>query len=135
MESVNRADFLAVPRTAVLATVSAQGDARAAPVWFMFQDGHFTVLTGRNSAKRRNVTRTGRATLCIDEREEPYRYVIAEGPVTVSDTVSYDERMALQGWYRGEEAARRIVDRGGHENLVKLTLTPDRWRYRLVDEE
>lgn len=135
MESVSRTDFLAVPRTAVLATVSAQGQAHAAPVWFQYRDGTFTVLTYRNSAKHRHLLRSGRATLCVDEREEPYRYVIVEGPVTVEDTVSYEERLALQSWYRGEDVARRLISPGGEKNLVRVTLAPERWRYRNVTED
>ncbi|MFN8558409.1 MAG: hypothetical protein U0531_14050 [Dehalococcoidia bacterium] len=67
------------------------------------------------------------APLCIDERDGSLRYVTAEGPVTVQDSVSYEERLALHTHYRGPERAKEIVDRGGHERMVLLVLTPERW--------
>ena len=56
-----------------------------------------------------------------------FRYVTAEGPVSVEDPVTYDQRLALHTHYRGAEAARKIVDRGGHEGMVTLVLRPERW--------
>lgn len=119
--------FLREPRTAVLATVNPQGRAHAVPVWFRWDGEAFRIITGRGSTKHRNIGRTGRATLCVDERDGRFRYVMVEGSVSVVDPVSYEERLALHTLYRGEEAARRIVDRGGHEGMVLLMLRPERW--------
>jgi hypothetical protein len=47
--------------------------------------------------------------------------------VRVQDSVSYNERLALHTHYRGAEAARRIVDAGGHERMVILMLHPEHW--------
>jgi hypothetical protein len=63
----------------------------------------------------------------VDERDGSLRYVSAEGPITVQDSVSYDERLALHTLYRGAEAARQVVDRGGHERMVLLVLRPEHW--------
>lgn len=122
-----REAFVRQPHTAVLATAWHNGRIHAVPVWYRYNDGVFTILTERGSQKARNVERTGRATLCIDEREGTYRYVTIEGPARVADTVTYEERLALHRLYRGEAEARRIVDAGGHERLVKIVLTPERW--------
>ena len=119
--------FLKQPRTAVLATNGRDGRVHAVPVWYSWDGEVFRVITERGSAKHRNAVRGGRATLCIDERDGPYRYVTAEGPVTVQDAVSYDERLALHTLYRGAEAAKQVVDRGGHERMVMLILRPERW--------
>lgn len=127
MTESEREAFVARPLTAVLATVGPGGRVHAVPVWYRFAGGAFIILTERGSQKARNVERTGRATLCIDERDGAIRYLSAEGAARIEDPVSYDERLALHVIYRGEEGARRVVDRGGHERMVKIVLTPERW--------
>jgi len=123
----DRAAFLSQPRTAVLATTRGNGQVHAVPVWYAFDGEAFRIITARGSVKHRNAARSGRATLCVDERDGAYRYVMAEGPVTVQDSVTYDERLALHTLYRGAERAKEIVDRGGHEKMVLLVLRPERW--------
>ncbi|MFN0146350.1 MAG: PPOX class F420-dependent oxidoreductase [Dehalococcoidia bacterium] len=123
----DRTAFLSEPRTAVLSTVDAKGRAHAVPVWFRYVDGTFRIITDRGSAKTRNIERTGRASLCVDEREGAFRYVTGEGPAAVEGAVSYEERLALHTHYRGAEAAKRIVDGGGHERMVIIVVRPERW--------
>lgn len=127
MTSDERDAFLRTPRTAVLATTRRDGRVHAVPVWFAWDGEVFRIITERGSVKHRNVVRDGRATLCIDERDGAFHYVTAEGDVTIQDPVSYDERLALHTHYRGPEAAKTIVDRGGHERMVLLLLRPERW--------
>jgi PPOX class probable F420-dependent enzyme len=127
MTSDERAVFLRTPRTAVLATSGRDGRLHAVPVWYSWDGTAFRIITERGSVKHRNVERTPRASLCIDERDGSIRYLTAEGTVAVQDPVSYDERLALHTLYRGPEKAKEIVDRGGHERMVLLILTPERW--------
>lgn len=122
-----RDELLARPLTAVLATAWTRGRIHAVPVWYGYQDGAFRIITERGSQKHRNAVRGGRATLCVDEREPPFLYVTAEGPVSVVDPVTYEQRLALHIHYRGEAAAHRIVDQGGHEKMVMLVLRPEHW--------
>jgi PPOX class probable F420-dependent enzyme len=131
MNAEEREAFLWEPRNAVLATTTPDGLIQAAPVWFIYADGAFRIITERGSARHRNVERSGRAALCVDNGR--FSYVSAEGPVSVQDTVSYEERLALHTRYRGPEAARQIVDRGGHERMVMLLLRPERWFSRARD--
>lgn len=127
MDSNERESFLTEPRTAVLATTSPGGTAHAVPVWFRYCDGSFRIITGRGSQKHKNIERTGRATLCVDERDGSFRYITVEGPVRVVDTVTADERLALFTHYRGRDRAEKVVAKGGHEQMVLLLLTPERW--------
>lgn len=127
MDSTERESFLSEPRTAVLATTGRDGMAHAVPVWFRYCEGTFRIVTGRGSQKHKNIERTGRATLCVDERDGSLRYVTVEGRVRVVDTVTADERLALYTHYRGRDRAEKAVARGGHEKMVLLLLTPQRW--------
>jgi len=128
MDEAQRLQLLVAPRTAVLATQWTGGRVHQAPVWYLYEDGVIKVITGRGSQKHRNVARSGRATLCVDEREDGrFRYVMAEGPCTVVDPVTYEQRLALHQHYRGDEAAQKVVGQGGHEAMVLLVLRPERW--------
>lgn len=127
MSPEERDRFLSTARTAVLSTLDPQSRLHAVPVWFRYADGAFRIITERGSAKHRNVVRTGRASLCIDERAGQMSFVSGEGPVDVVDEVTFEERLALHTLYRGEDAARVIVERGGHERMVLLILRPEGW--------
>ncbi len=127
MEVEERTAFVNRPMTAVFSTVDARGRPHAVPVWYAYRNGVFEIFTDRNSQKHRNVVATGRASLCIDERDGAYRHVTAEGPCSVQDPVTKEERLRLHLLYRSAEAARTIVDRGGHEKMVILRLKPERW--------
>jgi len=126
MNEQERDELLRAPRTAVLASLGRDGRVHAVPVWYLYEAGVFRIITGRGSVKHRNVERSGRATLCVAE-PGTLRYVTAEGPVTVADTVTRERRLELWGRYRGLQRAREVVDAGGHEAMVLLTLTPERW--------
>ena len=127
MQPAERDVFLREPHTAVLATVSRNGRVHAVPVWYLWDGAAFRIITERDSVKHRNARRAGRASLCVDQREGGFRYVTAEGSVSVRENVSYQERLDLHSHYRGAEAARRVVDRGGHERMVLLVLQPENW--------
>jgi PPOX class probable F420-dependent enzyme len=131
MSPEERDAFLQEPRNAVMSTVDPDGRIQTAPMWFIYAGGEFRIITERGSARHRNVERSGRAALCIDNGR--FTYVSAEGPITVQNSVSYEERLALHTRYRGAEAARKIVDRGGHEHMVMLILRPERWYSRARD--
>ena len=117
--------YLSEARNAILATVGADGRVHAVPVWVRYEGGAFEIITERGSVKHRNAANARRAAICIDDGK--FAYVSAEGPVEVQDPVSYEERLALHTHYRGAEAAKRIVDQGGHERMVILRLRPERW--------
>jgi PPOX class probable F420-dependent enzyme len=124
MTPEERNAFLSEARTAVLATVDAKGRTHAVPVWYLWRDGAFRIITDRGSQKHRNAVRAGRASLTI---VDGYRYASAEGSVSVQDPISLDDRLALHVAYRGEDGARKAVADGRHAQMVILVLKPERW--------
>jgi PPOX class probable F420-dependent enzyme len=126
MTPEQREAFVARPLPAIIATVDAHGRAHAVPVIYLYENGEFMVITERNSPKVRNAARTGRATLCIDDRAA-FRYVTVEGPVRVVDPVTYETRLRLHTHYRGREAALKATADGAHDRMVALIITPERW--------
>lgn len=127
MDQTARDLFVRQPQTAVIATVGKNGRIHAVPIWYLYEDGSFLILTERGSVKHRNAVRGGRATICIDERDGGFRHVTAEGPVTVNDPVTFEERLRLHTHYRGAERAQTIVAAGGHGRMVQLVLRAERW--------
>ncbi len=126
MTPAEREAFVQRPLPATIATVDAKGRAHAVPVIYLYEDGKFLVITERHSPKVRNAAQTGRATLCIDDRPA-FRYVTVEGPVAVMDPLDYETRLRLHTHYRGPEAALKATADGGHERMVALVITPERW--------
>ena len=127
MDDAARSAFLDQPLTAVLSTLNRDGSIHAAPVWYWYAEGKLFIITGRGSQKHRNAVRSGRATLCIDQRDGGMRYLTAEGSVTVIDRVTRAERLALHTRYVGAERAARRTAGNEHEEMVQLVLTPERW--------
>ncbi len=78
MTPEERLTFVAGPRTAVFSTLTPAGRIHAVPVWYRWDGERFRVITGRDSAKVRNLRANPRASLCIDDREGGVmRYVTA----------------------------------------------------------
>jgi PPOX class probable F420-dependent enzyme len=127
MDEKARDLFLRQPDTGVFSTVDRRGCVHSVPVWFRWDGEAARIVTGRDSVKIRNLRRTGRASLCVDRRQGMMRYVTIEGPVEIVDPLTKDERLALRAHYQGEEAARAVVDKGGHETMVLLLLRPEKW--------
>ena len=51
----DRDAFLREAHIAVLATRGADGRPHAAPIWYLYEDGVFVMITGRRSTKARNI--------------------------------------------------------------------------------
>jgi len=71
-------------RTGKLATVRADGSPHVAPVWFLLDGDDLIFTTGSSSVKGRNLTRDPRFTLCVDDDQAPYAFVILRGTVELS---------------------------------------------------
>jgi PPOX class probable F420-dependent enzyme len=111
-------------RTAVLATVRADGRPHAAPVWFDLDGDTIHFTTGEDTAKGRNMRRDPRVSLCIDEEEPPFHFVIIEGTAELTaedpDLLHWATRIGgrYMGADRAEEYGRRNAVSG--ELLVRV---------------
>ena len=120
--------FLRSPvRPGILATVRADGRAHAAPVWFdVDDDGSIVFNTGEDTVKGRNLRRSGRASLCVQDDQPPFSFVTVEGPVTFEDDLDLVRTWAARigGRYMGADRAEAYGARNGvpGELLVRLAL-------------
>ena len=101
------AAFLTEPHLGVLATVSSVGNPQTTVVWYEFRDSAFWFYVGKRSHKARNVRRSPRVSLTIDERQYPYKGVVVYGN---AKEVDFDEeracRIAIR--YLGQEDGERL---------------------------
>ncbi len=103
-------DFLTQTRVAVISTVDAEGRARAAPIWFAWEDGAAYMFTGRRTLKWRNILRAPRAALCVDDRQPPYRSVILDGDVEEVDRPLHPLVLSMAIRYYGEDEGHAFAE-------------------------
>lgn len=115
------------PRTAKLATVRPDGRAHVAPVWFALDGEDIVWLTGDFTVKGRNLLRTGRASLCVDDDRPPFSFVSVEGPVTVdTDPAAVLHWCTLIGGrYMGAELAEQYGRRNAVPGEIVFRLRPE----------
>ena len=127
-------NFLTAPRIAVIGTIDAQGRPRSAPIWYQWEDGAAYMFTGRDTLKWRNLMRFPHASLCVDDDNPPYRYVVMDGTVEEVDRPLYEFALTNATRYYGEAEAQEFAEayRKGDGNTVVFRLTP---RSIVVHEE
>ena len=103
-------------RTATLATVRADGRPHAAPVWYHMDGETFVFTTAKDTVKGKNLARDGRVSLCIDDEQPPFHFVVVEGVATIADGDPDLLFWAIRigGRYMGEDRAEAF----GRRNAV-----------------
>ena len=120
-------EFLRAPRIAHFITLRPDGSPHVAPVWYEYLDGEFLVWTSRRFRKVRNIEADARIALSIASEDQPYRYVVAEGEVTVSDADVWDIGLSIATRYEGAEGAAVFLEEYYEEGQsVVLRLAPRR---------
>lgn len=129
MSVAERRSFLLYgTRTASLATVRADGRPHVAPIWFDLDGDTVVFTTWHATVKARNIRREPRVSLCVDDGEPPFAFVLIEG------TARIDERdpdlrywaTRIAGRYVGAELAESYGERNSVEGELLLRVTPDK---------
>ena len=120
----DREQFLKEANIAVLSTVDAAGRPHGAPVWYLYDNGVFTISTGRGSQKHRNIERNPEVSLVIDSRTVPYYALMISGRAEIGPPFSPDERLRLAVRYLGEEMGRRYIEMTRGEDSISLSIQP-----------
>jgi PPOX class probable F420-dependent enzyme len=126
MTTDHKEAFLAEANVAVLATAGPDGRPHAAPVWYLYDDGEFTMSTGRGSKKHRNLQENPSVTLVVDRRTLPYFAVMVHGTARLEGALTPDQRLRLAVRYLGEERGRAYVERTSAEGAVTIRFRSDR---------
>ena len=125
--------FVAAPRIGVLSYVKRDGTPAQAPIWYRYRDGRFAMVTAKTSPKAKALARTGRACLTVQDEMPPYRAVIVDGDVAVSDLALEDP---INGWLAmhyfgrlgGREYEKMAAEESRKTGLVLVQLDPVRVR-------
>jgi len=96
-----------------LATVMPDGSPQVSPVWIMLDGDYLIVNTARGRQKDRNMRRSARVAISIQDPDNPYRYLLVRGRVAEVT----------------EAGADAVIDA-----LAKKYLGADTYPYRRADE-
>lgn len=128
MSSMNfqaMAAFLERPLVAVYVTLRADGSPHAIPVWYEFADGEFRVFTSDTFQRVKNLERDSRAAITISTHDEPYMYVSAEGPVSITREGLEETARSISWRYIGDKAEEYLAELLDEHSVV-LRLVPER---------
>jgi PPOX class probable F420-dependent enzyme len=123
-----RSFMLGRARTAVLATVRADGRPHVAPIWFDLDDDILMFMTGEYTVKAHNMRRDPRVSLCIDEEEPPFHFVAIEGTSALAagdpDLLYWATRIG--GRYMGPDRADEYGRRNAVEGELLVRVIPQK---------
>ncbi len=101
-------------RLATLATIRKDGTVLLSPIWFIWEDGGFTLGVAAGDGKLKHIAREPRVTIVVSEDEFPYRGYELRGLARVVDTPYGPEIRRIATRYVGAAAADFYDDeRGG----------------------
>lgn len=130
MTKEEREAFLAEARVGVLAVASG-GAPVLTPIWYTYEPGGDVVMTTDDSSAKTQLLRdAGTASLCVQTETAPYKYVVVEGPVSITDGVDSAWRRATAHAYLGSDLGDMYMDAtmDSEVDSVMVRLTPERWR-------
>jgi PPOX class probable F420-dependent enzyme len=115
-------------RTAVLATVRTDGRPHTAPIWFDLEGDVLVFTTGESTVKGRNMRRDPRVSLCIDEEEPPFHFVVIEGnsELTAGDSDLLYWATRIGGRYMGADRADEYGRRNAVEGELLVRVMPQK---------
>lgn len=115
-------------RTAVLATVRADGRPHAAPVWYALDGRQLLFTTWHATVKAANLRRDPRVCLLVDDEAPPFAFVQVEGLAALSEDLAELRRWAglIGGRYMGAAQAEAYGARNGVPGEILVRVTPTR---------
>ncbi len=125
--------FLAAPRIAVLAYARRDGTPNQVPIWYVYENDRFLMLTSSTSPKAKAIARNPRVCLIIQDETPPYRAVIMDGDMTFTkaDTKSdFHTTIARRYFGRigGAEYEKMVEEDNEKTGLTLMTFEADRIR-------
>ena len=72
-------------RTGKLAVTLRDGRPYVTPIWFVLDGDDVVLTTGSTSVKNRVLRRDPRVSLCVDDENPPYSFVVISGEATISE--------------------------------------------------
>lgn len=118
--------FLQEEAIAVLSTNNADGTIHSAPILFVHEDGVFHLGTQIGAQRVANLRRDPTATLLIERRDDPFKYVIAYGTAEIVDT-DFERRVEILSRRYSDEGSRGFAAQMRDQfGLVSIEFRADR---------
>ena len=114
------ADFLALPLVAVLATYRRDGGVLLSPVWHLWRDGGFDVVSAPDDIKVRHLRRDPRASILVYDNEPPYRGVEIRTNAQLHEVDRADVVREIAIRYLGPEAGTAYAATSADSVLIRL---------------
>ncbi len=128
MSEEERQDFMAGVHVGVIGIADGQRGPLTIPVWYAYEPGgDVTVLMQPDSRKGKLIEASGRFSMCAQQEPLPYKYVMAEGPVTSTRDATYDDTLAMATRYLGDEMGKGYADANASGSSTVYSMTPQRW--------
>ena len=110
-----------------IAVVRDDGSPLVTPIWFLHEDDAIYFTPRKRSEWFACLRRDPRVALCIDEADQPYRKVLAEGAAQLMHDIGEDD--VWRDRYR--RIAERYVPPAGADAYIRNTIDQPRGLYRL----
>jgi PPOX class probable F420-dependent enzyme len=118
------------PQLATLATVRRDGSILLSPIWYLWEDGGFTLGVAVGDGKLKHIEREPRVTIVVGEREFPYRGFEMRGEARIADIPYGPTMRRIAARYVGEAASGYYDDDEGGV-IVRIEGTATRgWDFR-----
>ena len=101
-------------RLAIMSTFRADGTVLLSPLWYIWEDGGFTIGMAAADGKLKHLRRDPRVTIVVNEDEFPYRGFEVRGEAILLDVPYGPVIRRIARRYVGDEASAFYDDeRGG----------------------
>jgi len=123
------AGLLSGPNLARLAYIGLDGRPRVVPIWFLYREGEFIMVTGPKADKVRAIGANGAVALTIDSNAPPYHVLLVNGDATIEaiDGMA-PEYPAIVERFLGPAGARAYLSRLRVKQQRRIRVRPRSWR-------
>jgi PPOX class probable F420-dependent enzyme len=113
-------------RTGKAGVIRKDGSPHVTPIWFILDGEQLVFNTWHESVKARSLKRDPRLTLCVDQEQPPYAFVMVEGTAELSSDpdqmLQFATRIAAR--YMGQDRAEEYGKRNSVEGELLVRVTP-----------
>ena len=121
--------FLEEGHLAVVATLRSDGTPQLTPTWIDAEDGRVLFNTAEGRAKPKNLRRDPRVSICVVDRQNPYRWLSITGTAELQHEGAEEHIDVLAHRYTGRET----YGVGPDEERVIVRVRPERVHGSQVD--
>jgi PPOX class probable F420-dependent enzyme len=113
-------------RTAVFASIQADGRPHAVPTWYAVDGQELVFTTWHTTVKAANLRRDPRVVVVVQDPEPPYDYVSVEGEAQLIDDLAVCRAIStrLGAKYMGADRAEEFGKRNGVAGELVVRIRP-----------